>query len=132
MRPKHRLLLNESRVQPARAPTILRRLGGALDHAVGTAARGRFEQAIYSLAHLNLHFQSVAVELERLGAFLAAHGVAAQSALDVGCGDGAISVRLQRMLGLPEIAGVELTRKRAGEARSRGVSVSKRTWMPCP
>jgi len=117
------LLVDGSRAGSAPAPTIPRRLADALEHAVGTAARGRFEQAIYSLTHLNHHFQNVAVELERLGVFLAANGVAVRTALDVGCGDGAISVRLQRMLGLPEIAGVELNRKLAGEARSRGVSV---------
>jgi len=94
-----------------------------LGSSVGLAARRGFEQSMYSLTHINVHFQNVALELTRLGQFLRANGVAVRSAVDVGCGDGAITVRLRDLLGLPSIAGVERNRSLADLARERGVSV---------
>lgn len=94
-----------------------------LGAAAGAAARAGLEQAVYSITRVNAHFQDVTLELERLQAFLAAHGVSARSAIDVGCGDGAITVRLRDVLGLPGIAGVERNARLARQARARGVDV---------
>ena len=90
---------------------------------VGLAVRMRFEQGMYSLTHLNAHFQDVPLELTRLGRFLRANGVSVQSAVDVGCGDGAITARLRDLLGLAAIAGVERNKRLADIARRRGVRV---------
>jgi hypothetical protein len=90
---------------------------------LGAGARAGFEQAVYSLTRVNAHFQDVTLEIERLGAFLTAHDVAVRSAIDVGCGDGAITVRLRDVLGLDAIAGVELNARLSRHARSRGVEV---------
>jgi SAM-dependent methyltransferase len=81
------------------------------------------EQALYSVVHCNLHFQNVTRELERLRAFLTRNGVAVRSAIDVGCGDGAITMRLREVLGLPEIWGVDLNRQLLATASARGVKV---------
>ncbi len=90
---------------------------------LGAAARAGFEQAVYSLTRVNAHFQDVAKELERLRAFLDAHDVAAASALDVGCGDGAITARLRDAVGLEAITGVELNARLSRRARARGIEV---------
>lgn len=90
---------------------------------IGLAWRRTFEHGVYSLTHVNVHFQDVGRELDRLGRFLDANGVSVPSAVDVGCGNGAVTARLQCLLGLPAIAGVERNARLACLARAKGIRV---------
>jgi trans-aconitate methyltransferase len=126
MKPRaHDLPTSAVRQRGAPVTSVPLRFAAALDRSIGLPVRMRFEQAVYSLTHANAHFQDVHLEIERLAVFLSKHGVAVRSAIDVGCGNGVISDRLRDVLGLPEIAGVELNPALAKEARSRGVSVEE-------
>ena len=90
---------------------------------IGLAWRRQFERGVYSLTHLNVHFQDVAREFRRLGQFLEANGVSVPSAVDVGCGNGVITTRLRDLLGLQVISGIERNARLAALAREKGIKV---------
>lgn len=79
------------------------------------------EQITYSLLRFNFHFQNLDKELQRLGSFLETHGVAVRSLVDVGCGDGAITIRLQQLLGVERAHGIDVNAALLSRARERGV-----------
>jgi 2-polyprenyl-3-methyl-5-hydroxy-6-metoxy-1,4-benzoquinol methylase len=85
----------------------------------------KIEQLVYSCVRGSIHFQDLDRELRDLAAFLSAHGVAATTAVDVGCGDGRVTERLHHVLGLREIHGFEVNARLVDRARQRGLSVTR-------
>src|SRR5689334_19026112 len=81
------------------------------------------EQYFYSVTSGSVHIQDLEKELRDLGAFLAGHGVAAKSAVDVGCGDGAVTAKVRDLLRLEQVHGVEINPRLVGFARRRGLQV---------
>ncbi len=83
------------------------------------------EQLAYSLLRFNFHYQNLNQELRCLGEFLAAHRVQANSMIDIGCGDGAITARLQRLLHTNIAYGIDVNGALLARANRRGII----TWQ---
>ncbi len=83
----------------------------------------KIEQYFYSFASGSVHIQDIEKELRDLGTFLERHDVAAKSAIDVGCGDGNVTTKVQKLLHLDQIHGVEINPRLVEAARNRGLSV---------
>jgi SAM-dependent methyltransferase len=82
-----------------------------------------FEQVVYSLTRRNCHFQNVRAELERLAAFLRDNDVHAADIVDVGCGDGAITLALGALLDARDTWGIDLNRALLARAARMGVNI---------
>jgi len=81
------------------------------------------EQYFYSFTSGSVHIQDLEKELRDLGSFLTRNGVVAKSAVDVGCGDGAVTAKVRKVLELDQIHGVEINPRLVGAARGRGLQV---------
>jgi ubiquinone/menaquinone biosynthesis C-methylase UbiE len=81
-----------------------------------------FEQVFYSLTRRNCHFQNVRAELQRLAAFLRDNDVHAADIVDVGCGDGAITIALGALLDARDTWGIDLNSTLLARAARMGVN----------
>lgn len=84
----------------------------------------KFEQMIYSICGIlnrNFHFQNVEKELEVLRKFLHSNKVKINSAFDVGCGNGYITEKLRKILGLNEIYGLDVNKRILEQAKCMGI-----------
>lgn len=84
----------------------------------------KLEQMIYSICGIinhNFHFQNVEKELEILSKFLHFNKVKINSAFDVGCGNGQITEKLRKILGLDEIYGLDLNKRILEQAKYMGI-----------
>ena len=81
------------------------------------------EQYFYSFASGSVHVQDLEKELRDLRSFLAGHGVAAHTAVDVGCGDGHVTAKLRDLLQLDSIHGFEINPRLVDKARRRGLQI---------
>ena len=88
-----------------------------------------FDQVFYSLTGWNFHFQDVRAELADLKAFLEDCRVRARDVVDVGCGDGAITVAIGALLAPAELLGVDLNRRLLEKAERRGVRTACRDMV---
>lgn|GEM_PF-2414513 len=78
-------------------------------------------QWLYSLFKVQIHYQKVDKEINALREFLAPHGIPAKSAIDIGCGDGRVTLRLKELFELDCIWGLDLNKNLLGLAHKRGV-----------
>ncbi len=84
----------------------------------------KLEQMIYSICGIlnhNFHFQNVEKELEVLSQFLHSNKVKINSAFDVGCGNGHITEKLRKILGLNEIYGLDVNKRILEQAKCMGI-----------
>jgi 2-polyprenyl-3-methyl-5-hydroxy-6-metoxy-1,4-benzoquinol methylase len=81
----------------------------------------KWEQICYSALKFNLHYQNIKKELETLDKFLKKNKVTVDSAIDIGCGDGRITEKLGKILGLSAIYGLDLNQQLLKQAEKRGV-----------
>ena len=51
-----------------------------------------------------------------------ASSLSAEKLLDIGCGDGSMSLALKKALGAKEVFGIEISRQGAEEAREKGIA----------
>jgi len=81
----------------------------------------KFDQLQYSVMQTNWHYHNVGKELESLRALLEKNNVKVSSAIDLGCGDGSVTIKIASILGLKEIHGVDLNAKLLERAKKRGI-----------
>lgn len=90
-----------------------------------TFMKQRFDYNFYSLININFHFQSIRHEMKTLKEFVTKNNIAPQAILDVGCGDGWITEKLQKLFGVSEIAGLDINQRLLIRAEKKGIRCIK-------
>ncbi|MFH1915987.1 MAG: methyltransferase domain-containing protein [Nanoarchaeota archaeon] len=83
----------------------------------------RFDQFWYTLLPLNAHYQNLSLELSRLQKFAENTDIKRDQAIDVGCGNGTITLKLKDHLKINEIHGLEMNAALAKISKEKGIPV---------
>lgn len=83
----------------------------------------KLDQLYYSITKQNIHYQNVKKELDALKNFLQDNQVKADSAIDIGCGNGLITEKIKKLLGLKTISGLDLNKELLRQAEKRGIKI---------
>lgn len=85
----------------------------------------RFDQLAYSLLSSNVHFHNVDRELSYIKSLLDTEKIKIRTAIDIGCGDGSVTQKMQKILNLKTIHGLDINRRLLKMAQKKGIKTIK-------